>query len=61
MVSDSFDRRLREEIQETRPDLSVAATRQPYREQLDKLLMAQDDTPPKIKGYLAQPRWRFWR
>jgi hypothetical protein len=25
------------------------------REQLDKLLKAQDDTPPKIKGYLAQP------
>jgi hypothetical protein len=61
MVSDSVDRRLREEIQETKPHLSVAATRQPYREQLDKLLKAQDDTPPKIKGYLARPRWRFWR
>jgi hypothetical protein len=61
MVSDSFDRRLREEIQEARPQLSVAATRQPYREQLDKLLKAQDSTPPKIKEYLSRPRWRFWR
>jgi hypothetical protein len=49
MTSDSFERILR------------GATRQPYREQLDKLLKAQDDTPPKIKGYLARPRWRFRR
>jgi hypothetical protein len=61
MASDSFDRTLRGEIQKMKPEWSVAATRQPYREQLDKLLKAQDDTPPKFKGYLARPRWRFWR
>jgi hypothetical protein len=44
-------------IQEARPHWSVAATRQPYREQLQKLLDAQESTPPKIEEYLAQPRW----
>ena len=61
MASDSFERTLGSEIEKMQPEWSVAATRQSYREQLDKLLKAQDDTPPKIKGYLAQPRWRFWR
>jgi hypothetical protein len=37
--------------------VSVAATRQPYREQLQKLLDAQESTPAKIEEYLAQPRW----
>jgi hypothetical protein len=58
MTSDSFDRTLRSEIQEMKPELSVAATRQPYREQLQKLLEAQDNTPTKIKAYLDRPRWR---
>jgi hypothetical protein len=57
MVSDSFDRTLQGQIQEVRPHLSVAATRQPYREQLQKLLDAQESTPPKIAEYLARPRW----
>jgi hypothetical protein len=57
MVSDSFDRTLRGEIQEMKPAWSVAATRQPYREQLQKLLDAQESTPAKIEEYLAQPRW----
>jgi hypothetical protein len=61
MASDSFDRTLRGEIQEMKQAWSVAATRQPYREQLQKLLEAQDSTPPKIKEYLSRPRWRFWR
>jgi hypothetical protein len=58
MVSDSFDRTLREEIQKTKPEWSVSATRQPYREQLQKLLDAQENTPAKIVEYLARPRWR---
>ena len=41
MASDSFDRTLRGEIQEMKPAWSVAATRQPYREQLQKLLDAR--------------------
>jgi hypothetical protein len=57
MASDSFDRTLRGEIQEMKPAWSVAATRQPYREQLQKLLDAQESTPAKIEEYLAQPRW----
>lgn len=57
MASDSFDRTLRGQIQEARPHVSVAATRQPYREQLQKLLDAQESTPAKIEEYLAQPRW----
>jgi hypothetical protein len=57
MVSDSFDRRLRGQIQEARPDWSVAATRQPYEEQLQKLLDAQERTPEKITQYLTRPRW----
>jgi hypothetical protein len=63
MASDSFDRTLRGQIQEMKPEGSVAATRQPYQEQLQKLLEAQDNTPPKIKEYLDRPRWqlRFWR
>jgi hypothetical protein len=58
MTSDSFDRTLRGEIQKGKPAWSVAATRQPYREQLQKLLEAQGSTPPKIQGYLARPWWR---
>jgi hypothetical protein len=63
MASDSFDRTLRSEIQERKPEWSVAATRHPYQEQLQKLLEAQDNTPPKIKECLDRPRWqlRFWR
>jgi hypothetical protein len=63
MASDSFDRTLRGEVQKGKPAWSVAATRQPHREQLQKLLEAQDSTPPKLKGYLARPWWqlRFWR
>jgi hypothetical protein len=57
MVSDSFDRTLRGQIQELKPDWSVAATRNPYREQLEKLLDAQERTAAKIEGYLARPRW----
>ncbi len=40
-----------------RPDWSVAATRNPYREQLDKLLDAQERAPAKVEDYLARPRW----
>ena len=61
MASDSFDRTVRGEIQKMKPEWSVAATRQPYREQLQRLLEAQDSTPEKIKGYLSRPRWRFSR
>ncbi len=57
MVSDSFDRRLRGGIKETIPEWSVAATRQPYQEQLRKLLAAQERTPAKIELYLSRPRW----
>ncbi len=57
MTSDSFDRSLRGLIQETRPEVSVAATRNPYREQLEKLLDAQENAPAKIEEYLARPRW----
>ena len=57
MAADSFDRTIRGEIQEMKPAWSVAATRQPYREQLQKLLDAQEGTPAKIEEYLAQPRW----
>lgn len=57
MASDSFDRTLRGEIQEMKPAWSVTATRQPYREQLQKLLDAQASTLAKIEEYLAQPRW----
>jgi hypothetical protein len=57
MASDSFDRTLRGKIQEMKPALSVAATRQPYREQLQRLLDAQETTPSKIAQYLARPRW----
>jgi len=59
MTSDSFERTLRGEIQEAKPGWSVAATRQPYREQLQKLFDAQESTPPKIKGYLARPWWQL--
>jgi hypothetical protein len=58
MTSDSSDRRLRGAIQEMKPEWSVAATRQPYREQLQKLLEAQGSTPPKLEEYLARPWWR---
>jgi hypothetical protein len=57
MVSDSFDRRLRGKFQELKPEWSVAATRQPYREQLEKLLAAQEHAPAKIQEYLDRPRW----
>ena len=57
MISDSFDRTLRGHIQEVKPEWAVAATRQPYREELDKLLAAQESTPAKIEEYLARPRW----
>jgi hypothetical protein len=57
MVSDSFDRTLRGEFQEMKPDWSVALTRNPYREQLERLLGAQESTPAKIEEYLARPRW----
>jgi hypothetical protein len=57
MASDSFDRTVRGEIEEMKPEWSAAATRQTYREQLQKLLEAQDSTPEKIKGYLARPWW----
>jgi len=57
MVSDSFDRSLRGEFQEMKPDWPVALTRNPYREQLEKLLGAQERTPAKIEEYLARPRW----
>jgi hypothetical protein len=56
MVSDSFDRTLRGQIQEARPEVSVAATRQPYQEQLQKLLDAQEGTPQNIMQYLGRPR-----
>jgi len=56
MDSDSFDRTLRGEFQEMKPDWSVALTRNPYREQLEKLLGAQERTPAKIEEYLARPR-----
>jgi hypothetical protein len=49
MLSDSFDRTVRGQIQEMKPDWSVAATRNPYREQLDKLLDAQELAPAKIE------------
>jgi hypothetical protein len=57
VVSDSFDRTVRGQIQEMKPEWSVAATRQPYREQLEKLLVAQEHTPAKIQEYLSRPRW----
>jgi hypothetical protein len=57
MVSDSFDRTLRAEFQEMKPDWSVALTRNPYREQLEKLLSAKESTQTKIEEYLARPRW----
>jgi len=57
MVSDSFDRTLRGKFQEMRADWPVALTRNPYREQLEKLLSAQERTPAKIEEYLARPRW----
>jgi hypothetical protein len=58
MISDSFDRALRGHIQEVKPEWAVAATRQPYREELDKLLAAQESTPAcSIEEYLARPRW----
>jgi len=56
MVSDSFDRTVRGQIQEMKPDWSVAATRNPYREQLDKLLDARELAPAKIEKYLASSR-----
>ena len=57
MVRDSFDRTLRAEFQEMKPDWSVALTRNPYREQLEKLLAAQEHAPAKIQEYLDRPRW----
>ena len=57
MVSDSFDRTLRGQIQEARPRWAVAATRQPYGEQLQRLLDAQVSAPRKIEQYLSRPRW----
>lgn len=57
MISDSFDRRLREMIQEGRPEGSVAATRQPYREQLERLLAAEDRAQVEIRQYLDRPLW----
>jgi hypothetical protein len=57
MVSDSFDRTLRGHIQEMKPEWSVAATRQPYKQQLEKLLAAQGCAPLKIQKYLARPKW----
>ena len=56
-VSDSFDRTLRGHIQEIKPEWSIAATRQPYQQQLEKLLAAQDRAPMKIQEYLARPKW----
>jgi hypothetical protein len=57
MASDSFDRDLRGMIQGARPDWQVAATRNPYMEQLEKFLHAQEHVPAEIEGYLARPWW----
>lgn len=57
MVGDSFDRTLRAQIQESKPEWSVAVTRNPYQEQLQQLLDAQECVPTKIEEYLARPRW----
>jgi len=57
MVSNSFDRTLRAQIQEMKPDWTVVATRNPYQEQFDKLNAAQERTSQKIEAYLARPWW----
>jgi hypothetical protein len=57
MASDSFDRSLRAQIKEAYPEKTVAATRNPYREQLGKFLAAQERTPAELEAYLARPRW----
>lgn len=57
MVSDSFDRGLRGQIKEMQPEKTVAATRQPYREQLEKLQEAQERAPEKLQDYLDRPFW----
>jgi hypothetical protein len=57
MASDSFDRTLRSQIKEAYPEKTVAATRNPYREQLDKFLAAQERTLAEIEEYLDRPRW----
>jgi hypothetical protein len=57
MVADSFERTVRGRFQEMNPEWSVAATRQPYREQLQKQLDAQESTPAKIGKYLVRPPW----
>lgn len=57
MTSDSFDRSLRGLIQEPRPEVSVAATRNPYREQLEKLLDAQESAQLQYKSYCHSTSW----
>ena len=57
MSGDSFDRTLRALIQEERPSWKVAATRNPYVEQLEGFLEAQESAPAKIEAYLARPLW----
>jgi len=58
MVSDSFDRTLRAFYPgSAKPECSVAATRNPYREQLENLLDAQERAPAKIEEYLTRPGW----
>lgn len=55
--SDALDRVLRSQIQEQRPDWTVAATRNPYQEQVEQFLEAQELAPAKIEAYLARPLW----
>ena len=52
-----MNRAVREAAQRLRPDLQVAATRNTYREYLERTFAAEETARAKIDAYLALTRW----